>query len=383
MKSKLRALSAKCIIFAMLSMTAGCGNQTVSAVSSKNTSSANVPNESLTSTVLPTSDSLEFESNGDGTCTITGIGSCSDKELVIPNKSPDGDTVTLIAKYAFYDLEDIDSITFVDYNYEIDKYAFQYGEFTSLNVIGGTPTFNESAFSSCEDLTSITFTNCNIQIHEYAFFSCGKDTELTFSNCTGTIDKRAYQYSDLLTLLIDTCDLDIEESAFSSCENLTSIAFIDSTIDADEYTFFSCGDSAKVELSNCSLVIDDRAFQYSDLSSLSITGDQVAIGKSAFSNCENMSTVTIDSNSVTLSEYAFFSCEDLTNVSLCTNEKANTTIQIDDRAFQYCKKLESVTIGKGTVEIGEYAFNGGSDRLALSIAGKNYTADSIKNGFPK
>lgn len=64
-----------------------------------------------------------------------------------------------------------------------------------------------------------------------------KDTELTFSNCTGTIDKRAYQYSDLLTLLIDTCDLDIGESAFSSCENMASITFIDSTVDVDEYAF--------------------------------------------------------------------------------------------------------------------------------------------------
>lgn len=383
MRTNAKTLPAKCILIAMMAMISGCKDQAVSNVISEGVPSSDVMKETLTLTVPPSSDGLEFESNGDGTCTITGIGTCGDTDLVIPTKSPDGDTVTLIAKYAFYDLEDIDSITFSDYNYEIDKYAFQYGEFTSLNVIGGAPIFKESAFSSCEDLGSITFANCTIQIGEYAFFSCGKDADLTFSNCTGTLDKRAFQYSDLLNLTINDCELDIEESVFSSCENFTSISITDSTVGADEYSFFSCGDSANVEISNCSLVLDDRAFQYSSLGTLSITGAALEIGKSTFSNCEDLSNVTIDSDSVFLGEYAFFGCDDLTDVSICADAGSDDTIEIDDRAFQYCEKLKSVIIGKGAIDIGEYAFSGGSDDLTLSIAGKKYTADSIKNGFPQ
>lgn len=44
---------------------------------------------------------LSFTSNGDGTCTLSGIGSCVDTCLIIPEKSDSGDTVVSIASEAF------------------------------------------------------------------------------------------------------------------------------------------------------------------------------------------------------------------------------------------------------------------------------------------
>lgn len=70
-------------------------------------------------TDLKPSEGFDFENNGDGTCTIVGIGRCKDKNIVIPNKDPNGDVVTRIGEYALYTLEDIDSVTLVNYNYEI------------------------------------------------------------------------------------------------------------------------------------------------------------------------------------------------------------------------------------------------------------------------
>lgn len=339
------------------------------------------PNNQMVTTALEPSDGLEFESNGDGTCAIVGIGTCTDKDLVIPEKSPAGDIVILIGEYAFYSLEDVESVTLVNANYEVDKNAFQYGEFATLNIIGGSPAFKKSAFSSCEDLTSISFSDCNIQADEYAFYSCGKDADISFSNCIGYIDESAFQYSDFKSLAISNCELEIDESAFSSCEDLTSIIFIDSIIKAGEYAFYSCGDSANVEMNNCSIILDERVFQYSSLESLIITGSEVEMGTSAFSSCEDLTTIKIDCSIVALDEYAFYSCEDLINVSICENSELNNNITIDDRAFQYCKRLESVTIGNGSVTIGEYVFSGCADNLTISIAGKNYTADSIKDGL--
>ena len=40
------------------------------------------------------SQGLSFRSNGDGTCALSGLGSCKDTYLLIPPKSPGGDTVT-------------------------------------------------------------------------------------------------------------------------------------------------------------------------------------------------------------------------------------------------------------------------------------------------
>jgi len=52
--------------------------------------------------VAPTySEGLRFRSNGDGTCALAGVGSCTSSCILIPPKSPAGDTVTEILPYAF------------------------------------------------------------------------------------------------------------------------------------------------------------------------------------------------------------------------------------------------------------------------------------------
>ena len=67
--------------------------------------------------------------------------------------------------------------------------------------------------------------------------------------------------------------------------------FTDSTLETEEYAFYSCGDSAKIEMINCSLTFDDRTFQYSSLESLAIIGSKVDMGDSVFSSCEDLVTV--------------------------------------------------------------------------------------------
>ena len=246
MCKKAQVLNILCVIMCILLCVSGCGSKDDSNVvdndssvvlvdaESNNVGSKDNPTTEVTipvqkensdvdekpqsnqvvETDLKPSEGFEFESNGDGTCTITGIGTCTDKNIVIPVESPNGDIVTVIDEYALYSLENVDSITLVNCNYEIDKNAFQYGEFTTVNIIGGSPVIKKSAFSSCEDLISISFSNCNIQVDEYAFYSCGKDADVTFSNCIGIIEENAFQYGDLLSLTINNCELKIEKAPF-------------------------------------------------------------------------------------------------------------------------------------------------------------------------
>ena len=47
------------------------------------------------------SDGLYYRSNGDGTCAVAGLGSCTSAVVVIPPCSPAGDRVTEILPYAF------------------------------------------------------------------------------------------------------------------------------------------------------------------------------------------------------------------------------------------------------------------------------------------
>ena len=60
------------------------------------------------------SEGLKFTSNGDGTCYVSGIGTCTDTDVVIPTISPAGNSVTSIGDYAFYGCSKLTSITFKD-----------------------------------------------------------------------------------------------------------------------------------------------------------------------------------------------------------------------------------------------------------------------------
>ncbi len=49
------------------------------------------------------SEGLKFRSNGDGTCALAGMGSCTASCVLIPPQSPAGDAVTEILPYALKD----------------------------------------------------------------------------------------------------------------------------------------------------------------------------------------------------------------------------------------------------------------------------------------
>lgn len=354
---------------------------------SNSTSQSNVSSPASEKPTVPTvptdlkpSEGFEFKSNGDGTCTLVKIGTCTDKDIIIPEKSPAGDTVTLIGEYALMSLK-ADSVTLINYNHKIDERAFQYGKFKTLNIIGGNFVIDESAFSSCEDIETITFQNCKVEIGEYSFLSCGDDAVLTFSDCTGYFDERAFQYSDFESISFINCDLELDDSCFSSCDKVKTLTISDSTISMGKYTFMGLGKSADIEIINSDLKINDRAFQYSSLNTLNINGGTLEMGDSVFSSCEDLTEITIDCNNVSIGEYAFMGCEDLESVQICDNGASDNKIDIDDRVFQYCKRLAAVKIGSGDVKIGSYVFSGCADDLTITVAGNNYTADSIKNGI--
>ena len=111
------------------------------------------------------SKGLEFTSNGNGTCYVSGIGSCTDTEIIIPTKSPAGDTVTSIYDYAFRDCLSITSISMSD------------------NVIN----IGKGAFYGCSNLASIVIPKNIITIGEFAFYNC-KAVESIYFNATNMND---------------------------------------------------------------------------------------------------------------------------------------------------------------------------------------------------
>ena len=99
------------------------------------------------------SEGLEFTSNGDGTCLLTGIGTCMDTEVIVPDESPDGDTVVGVGDSAFQFCYDMTSVTFPESVTYFDSYAVSHCD--SLEEITINGEISEMVDWAFEDLPAL------------------------------------------------------------------------------------------------------------------------------------------------------------------------------------------------------------------------------------
>ncbi len=94
------------------------------------------------------SEGLEYDTNGDGTCYVIGMGTCTDTALHIPPVSPDGDTVI-----------------------GIDAGAFTGEAITSLYLPGTIEDIGRRAFNGCDALLDVTFNGTSAMWSEVGIMS--------------------------------------------------------------------------------------------------------------------------------------------------------------------------------------------------------------------
>ena len=103
---------------------------------------------------------LEYTSNGDGTCYVSGIGSCTDAEIVIPETSPEGWRVVAIGSEAF---KDYTSITSIYIPYTVTKIGIRaFNNCTNLSKLKGCKGVLELGFGrDLMERTNLKATNYN------------------------------------------------------------------------------------------------------------------------------------------------------------------------------------------------------------------------------
>ena len=221
---------------------------------------------------------LEFTSNGDGTCYVSGIGTCTDSDIVIPPTSPGGETVTIIYEFAFKDCDQIISVVIPDSVIHIYRDVFYRCYNLESVVIGdGVVSIGNSAFWSCQSLISVEM---------------GKNIR------------------------------NIDSSAFSGCKSLPSIVIPDSVTTMGEFVFHSCKSLKSVVLSNNLTGISNDTFSLCEsLTEIVIPDSVTAIGMRAFSYCKNLTTVVLGSGIVNVSKDVFGNCPSLTDVYYTGSEE--------------------------------------------------------------
>lgn len=101
------------------------------------------------------SEGLVFESRGDGTCYVSGIGECRDSFIILPQKSPEGDIVIGISDYAFRGNTSVKGIEINDNIGYIGAYAFYGSALEGVVLSSETAFIGSYAFSNCQNLMAI------------------------------------------------------------------------------------------------------------------------------------------------------------------------------------------------------------------------------------
>lgn len=323
------------------------------------------------------SEGLEFTSNGDGTCYVSGIGTCTDTDIVIPQVSPAGDKVTGIGNYAFEKQTQLTSVIIPPCVKSIGVSAFEAcSDLTSLEIPESVTTVLNNAFFSCSQLSYVNYLGgidqwCSIE------FSYTDGTLSTCSSNPVSYAKKIYFNNELLNcIVIPETVTKINPYAFCSWEHLTSIEIPDNVLTIGRGTFQSCVNLESITLSQNIQSISDFAFRgCSALTFVELPEKVTSIGYAAFENCSQLNRIDVTKVN-TIAPCAFKGCSSLIGIELPNNLKSismglfegctnlneinipTSVTSIEDRAFKNCKELVEVIIPDSVKNVGSYAFCG-------------------------
>ncbi|MBQ9777393.1 MAG: leucine-rich repeat protein [Clostridia bacterium] len=139
------------------------------------------------------STGLDFRSNGDGTCAVSGVGSCTSACILIPPTSPAGDTVTAILPYAFAE-----------------------GIVGAIELPSTVTTLTAESFAGCVRLSYVRVASGNTSFLEY---------DGVLYTADGTTLLYCPAARSATTLQLHPSLRRIAAGAFSACSELATVCF--------------------------------------------------------------------------------------------------------------------------------------------------------------
>ena len=190
----------------------------------------------------------------------------------------------------------------------------------------------------------------------------------------------------------------LQSPIYSECVNGHSIIIFKNRItQIGEKAFASCHNLLEICIPNSVELIDDFAFEFTSLKSITIPSNVKRIGRFAFYGCTEINNINIPASVSTINAYAFSRCSSLKKFSGKFSSDDGKCIIINDtlcafaigcgdteyvipsnvtsigcEAFHNCRSLKNISIPDSVTRINESAFRGCSNLTSVTIP-KNVT----------
>ena len=276
--------------------------------------------------------------------TIIGLGTCTDKDVVIPsvhNNLP----VALVTTNTFKNNDFVETIT-MPYSI-IETYQMQ--------------------FDGCTKLKSVTFPgNSRTYLRSYVVNNCPEVEEIDLpKNMYSELSTMAANCPKLKTIHIhDGTIISQNYSLFSECPAVQTYVIDDEsdsfTVDNGllynkEGTFlYSCPTSKVGAINLLTTVTEIGTYAFLDclnITSVALPTTLTKIGKGAFYNCQALYSINIPNQVTEIPEYMCFNCTSLYSVVL-----PNSITKIGHWAFEECNAVEEFHVHDSVTTFGENVF---------------------------
>ena len=315
------------------------------------------------------SQGLSYTLISDSACEISGAGSFTGSELIIP-KYADGYEVVGIADNAFEGCDFIKSVEMFENISYIGEYAFSgctdmkeivyRGTAQGFAAISKADAWDKNIgdyVNYCTDAMissdgSITYYSEGLEISVVSPDSCEL---IGFGQCTdkNVVVPRHFRWIEVKG---------VRESAFYGNATVESITLLDGIEAIEKSAFSNCDALKSVYINTHVQNIGENCFAYNDaLEEVVIRGGTDVISNGAFSNCPLLKRVDIGAGVTSIEQYAFMYCESLVSITL-----PESMTKIEENAFYGCESLTDIYY-KGTVEEWDSVDKSGLSGIVTSV----------------
>lgn len=312
---------------------------------------------------------LKYSLGEDGTACVLGFADNASSELTIPAKAKfDGKTysVTAIGNGAFFDYDNLTSVTFPNTIKEIGEDAFyDCNNLTSAVLPKSIKTIGDYAFDFCSELKNIGSLNMVEKVGKFCFYGTQLE-RITIPATLAEIGEGAFSGSPKLQEIVveagnPTYDSRGKCNAIIEKETNTLHTACVNTVIPNDVTII--GPSAyrsvpieSIEIPSWITTIEKYAFFNTTLKSIVIPDNVTKLGEAAFYYCSSLQSVTLSKNIEAIESWTFYECTNLKTVNFPEGTKVKS---IGYEAF-YNSGIESINLPTTLTKIGEEAFCGSS-----------------------